>query len=63
MYIRIRCTTCRIHFDSVRTLLEHMATHSTVAADGDPTALSARGDARAASKIDRRVGAAEKGAL
>lgn len=26
MYIRIRCTKCRIRFDTVRELLDHVAT-------------------------------------
>jgi hypothetical protein len=27
MFIRIRCTKCRIRFDAVRELLDHVATH------------------------------------
>ena len=29
MYVRIRCTKCRIRFATVRELLDHVATHDT----------------------------------
>ena len=34
MYIRIRCTKCRIRFDTVRELLDHVATHELGRASG-----------------------------
>jgi hypothetical protein len=42
MYIRIRCTKCRIRFDSIRELLEHVATHDAGRATGIDAATVAR---------------------
>ena len=39
MYIRIRCTKCRIRFDTVRELLDHVATHEVGPGSGSDAAV------------------------
>ena len=51
MYIRIRCTKCRIRFDTVRELLDHVATHeSGQVSVADAATVPARAAATRASR-------------